>query len=103
MSTTVVNLFKNKYDIYIGRAGKEQDGYFGNPFPLKPGETRGATIERYKEYFDNRIANDPAFKARVLELKGKTLGCFCKPYSCHGDIIAEYLNNKLDEPAKDDK
>ena len=93
MSTTVVNLFKNKYDVYIGRAGKGQDGYFGNPFPLKPGEPRGATIERYKEYFDNRIANDPAFKARVLELKGKTLGCFCKPNSCHGDIIAEYLNN----------
>ena len=37
MDTTVVNLFKNKYDVYIGRAGKGQDGYFGNPFPLKPG------------------------------------------------------------------
>lgn len=21
------------------------------------------------------------------ELKGKTLGCFCKPLSCHGDIL----------------
>lgn len=90
MDTTVVNLFKNKYDVYIGRAGKGQDGYFGNPFPLKPG---GATIERYKEYFGNKIDNDPIFKARILELKGKTLGCFCKPNSCHGDIIAEYLNN----------
>ena len=28
----------------------------------------------------------------VVKLKGKTLGCFCKPYPCHGDIIAEYLN-----------
>lgn len=93
MDTIVVNLFKNKYDVYIGRAGKGQDGYFGNPFPLKPEELRGATIERYKEYFDNKIANDPIFKARILELKGKTLGCFCKPNSCHGDIIAEYLNN----------
>ena len=93
MDTTVVNLFKNKYDVYIGRAGKGQDGYFGNPFPLKPGEPRGATIERYKEYFGNKIDNDPIFKARILELKGKTLGCFCKPNSCHGDIIAEYLNN----------
>ena len=93
MSTTVVNLFKNKYDVYIGRAGKGQDGYFGNPFPLKPGEPRGANIERYKEYFDNKIVNDPIFKARILELKGKTLGCFCKPNSCHGDVIVEYLNN----------
>ena len=44
-------------------------------------------------YFGNKIDNDPIFKARILELKGKTLGCFCKPNSCHGDIIAEYLNN----------
>lgn len=25
MDTTVVNLFKNKYDVYIGRAGKGQE------------------------------------------------------------------------------
>ena len=93
MNTTVVNLFKNKYDVYIGRAGKGQDGYFGNPFPLKPEESRGATIERYREYFIDKIVNDPIFKARILELKGKTLGCFCKPNSCHGDVIAEYLNS----------
>jgi hypothetical protein len=23
-----------------------------------------------------------------LELKGKTLGCFCKPLACHGDVLA---------------
>ena len=22
-------------DVYIGRAGKSEDGYFGNPFPLE--------------------------------------------------------------------
>ena len=26
------------------------------------------------------------------ELKGKTLGCFCKPKSCHGDILVELVN-----------
>lgn len=76
MNTTVVNLFKEQYDQYIGRAGKGQDGYFGNPFPLLASETRGATIERYKKYFDNRIATDEEFKQRILALKGKTLGCF---------------------------
>ena len=25
-------------------------------------------------------------------LKGKTLGCFCKPYPRHGDVISDYLN-----------
>jgi len=89
----VVNLFKEPYDVYIGRAGKGQNGYFGNPFPLKKGEDRGATIERYKEYFYNRVETDSEFKSRILELKNKTLGCFCKPNSCHGDIIKEYLDN----------
>lgn len=89
----VVNLFKEPYDVYIGRAGKGQDGYFGNPFPLKKGEDRGATIERYKAYFYNRIETDSEFKNRILELKNKTLGCFCKPNSCHGDVIKEYLDN----------
>ena len=91
--TTVVNLFKEPYDQYIGRAGKGQDGYFGNPFPLLPNEPRGATIERYKVYFYSKLETDPIFKQRVLGLKDKKLGCFCKPNTCHGDVIAEYLNN----------
>lgn len=91
--TTVVNIYKNQYDIYIGRAGHGKDGYFGNPFILKRGETRGNTLKLYKEYFDNRIITDPQFKQRILQLKNKTLGCFCKPYPCHGDIIAQYLND----------
>lgn len=96
MLTTVVNIKQTQeYDAYIGRAGHGQDGYFGNPFRLGKDETRGATLERYKEYFYNRIANDPAFKARIQFLKGRRLGCFCKPHACHGDIIAEYLNNQL--------
>jgi len=92
MKTTVVNIRYDDYDVYIGRAGKGQSGYFGNPFPLM-GASRGATIEKYKEYFYKRINTDPEFKERVLSLKGKRLGCFCKPYQCHGDIIAEYLES----------
>lgn len=93
--TTVVNIYKSpySYNIYIGRAGKGQDGYFGNPFKLSADEPRGATLDRYKIYFDNRIATDPEFKQRIHELKGKVLGCFCKPSACHGDIIVNYLNN----------
>jgi len=90
--TNVVNIRTSGYDVYIGRAGKGQDGYFGNPFRLRASESRGATIERYREYFYERLKTDPEFKSRIHELKGKTLGCFCKPYACHGDVIAEYLN-----------
>ena len=94
METKVVNIKDAKYDVYIGRAGRGQDGYFGNPFVLKAGETRGASLEKYRAYFYNRLETDPEFRRRIHALKGKTLGCFCKPYPCHGDIIAEYLNAK---------
>jgi hypothetical protein len=88
--TKAVNIYTSGYDVYIGRAGKGQDGYFGNPFRLRTSETRGATIERYRKYFHDRLETDPEFKRRVHELKGKTPGCFCKPYPCHGDVIAKY-------------
>lgn len=31
-TTKVVNIFHEKCDVYIGRKGKGEDGYFGNPF-----------------------------------------------------------------------
>ena len=40
---------------------------------------------------------DPEFGQRIHALKGKRLGCFCKPYPCHGDIIKEYLDTLDDE------
>ena len=92
MNTRVVNIKYEEYDVYIGRAGRGQDGYFGNPFPLLPGQSRGSSLDKYKVYFYDRLKTDPEFREKIHGLKGKTLGCFCKPYPCHGDIIAEYLN-----------
>lgn len=93
MKTKAVNIHRDEYDVYIGRAGRGMDGYFGNPFRLIPGTPRGSTLENYRDYFYKRIESDNEFKRRILSLKGKRLGCFCKPQACHGDIIAEYLNN----------
>lgn len=95
--TTIVNIkLTDEYDVYIGRAGHGHDGYFGNPYQLKPGMLRGATIKAFREYFYKRLEKDSEFKRRVLELKGKRLGCFCKqPYKdvpCHGDVYVEYLD-----------
>lgn len=90
--TTVVHIYKAPYDVYIGRAGRGQDGYFGNPIRRMPGEAPGSTLIRYREYFYNRLSTDETFKNRIHQLKGKTLGCFCKPNPCHGDIIKEYLD-----------
>lgn len=96
MATTVVNLRKEPYDVYIGRAGKGKDGYFGNPFKLTEDtpQEREAILHKYEFWFYSKIGSDPEFKQRIHSLKGKRLGCFCKPKACHGDIIAEYLNKE---------
>lgn len=93
MATKVVNLKKEPYDVYIGRAGRGQDGYFGNPYRLM-GDTdaeREASLRSYTSWFYSKLASDSTFKKRIEALKGKTLGCFCKPKACHGDVIVEYL------------
>ena len=64
---------------------------FGNPFLIGRDGDREQVLAKYKEYFYRRLT-DPVFRSKVLELKGKVLGCWCKPLACHGDIIAEYLN-----------
>ena len=84
---SVVNKYREAYDVYIGRPS-----IFGNPFSVKEYGREGC-IARYKEYFYKRIKEDVKFKEAVLKLKDKTLGCFCKPLACHGDVIKEYLDN----------
>ena len=92
MKTTVVNLRREPFDVYIGRGGKGRSGYFGNPYRLRQGEERSDVMAAFRRYFLDRIDVDPEFRQRVLELKSKRLGCFCKPASCHGDIIAEWVD-----------
>lgn len=92
--TTVVNKNKEAFDIYIGRGSK-----WGNPFThIKDKETkaefivntRSEAIAKYKEW----ISNQPELLNALEELKDKRLGCFCKPKSCHGDILVELIEEK---------
>lgn len=97
--TLVVNLRVSDYDVYVGRPGKGQEGYFGNP--IRVGEDcfvcgnvhgKGETLGCFEAYVRQRLAVDPEYKARVKGLQGKLLGCFCKPRPCHGDILAKYAD-----------
>ena len=100
MLTRVVNLYKDKYDVYIGRRGKGHDGYFGNPIRIGGTcpvcsaihGTGGSTIDCYRVYFRRRMQSDDMFREAINSLQGKRLGCFCKPHPCHGDVIKEYLD-----------
>lgn len=103
MPTTVVSLRHDTYDVYIGRAGKGQGGYFGNPYRPRDRSAQAVRecLEDYRRHFLGRVNNDPEFRRRVLELRGKRLGCFCAPpggltaaapFVCHGQVIAEWLD-----------
>jgi len=54
--------------------------------------TREEVIEKYKRY----LLRTPGLldKAR-RELKGLVLGCCCKPLPCHGDVLAELVDEEL--------
>lgn len=84
MICKVVNLKKDKYDIYIGRGS-----IWGNPFLMKnySKEERDRVCNEYEEWFwTTDLPN------HLHELKGKILGCYCKPKRCHGDFLANEVN-----------
>lgn len=94
--TKVVNKRNSKYDIYIGRPS-----IWGNPFSHLNG-----TLAKYKaasrqdaiNKYENYLRNNKELMSRLPELKGKILGCWCKPLECHGDVLVRlveyYYGNK---------
>jgi len=82
MKTTVVNLRDEPYDIYIGRPS-----YWQNDFKIGKDGTREECIQK----FEKQLRHDIIKMARITELRGQRLGCFCKPLACHGDIYVKIL------------
>lgn len=89
----VVNKYKESYDVYIGRGS-----IWSNPFThIKDKqtkaefvvETREESISRFKGWLWSEIKRGNITVEHLKDLDGKTLGCFCKPKSCHGDIIVQ--------------
>jgi hypothetical protein len=113
----VVNIYHHHYDIYIGRPGKmipaeqiidSSKYHFGNPFAhdslmqrrykmiILP--TRDMAVKAYHDWLLGREwqyvepDRNEWIRGNLHKLKGKILGCFCKPKSCHGDILVELVN-----------
>ena len=90
MTPKVVHCKKEEFDVYVGRGSK-----WGNPYSHKEGTlaehvvgSRSEAIQKFEEYL---LSNEELMES-LSELKGKTLGCWCKPKSCHGDILLRYAN-----------
>jgi hypothetical protein len=74
----VVHCKKAPHDVYIGRPSK-----WGNPFPIGKDGTRAQVIAKYEKW----LRTNPSLMADLHELRGKTLGCWCSPLACHGDVL----------------
>lgn len=85
MSTKVVHCKRESYDLYIGRPSK-----WGNPFRLEKESDRARVLQQYREW----IMKQPELLAALPELRGKTLGCWCSPRACHGDVLAELSDSQ---------
>ncbi len=95
--TTIVNIRHHECDIYCGRGS-----IFGNPYNHQLlNITRDESCERFIDYFNHKLT-DSRFRDKVLALRGKRLGCWCrcipqcnnpkcKPHRCHLETILEYL------------
>lgn len=91
-------------NVYIGRKGivfingerfPKDNSIWANPFKISENETRESIINKYEKYIREKIIKENLHDD-LKKLKGKNLGCWCKPLACHGDvlikIIKEYKN-----------
>ena len=94
----VVHCKREPYDVYIGRPGK-----WGNPFLIGKDGSREEVIEKYRLYllhneqFGKNLPDGRDLLQDLPELKGKMLGCWCRPAACHGDVLVELSNKQGDE------
>ena len=84
--TRVVNIKVESCDVRIDRTSK-----WGNPYLIKFPTTRKIVIELYENYIREKRPN---LINALPELVGKTLGCWCKPLACHGDILIQLMIEK---------
>ena len=82
-------------DVYIGR-DQYQGGWslakskWANPFK---GPDRAKIVRQYEEH----LLASPELMPALSELKGKSLGCWCAPDACHGDVLVKLVNKLEDQ------
>ena len=83
MDKFVVHCKKEPFDVYIGRPSE-----WGNPFTIGKDGSRGDVISKY----ENWLIGNAELMGKIHTLRGKILGCWCKPKACHGDVLARIAN-----------
>ncbi len=91
LETRVVNLYKEPYDEYIGRPRKGETSIWHNPFIVGVHGERGECVKLYETYIRDKLESGEIPLKELKKLKGKRLGCFCKPQDCHGDVLVKLI------------
>lgn len=86
---TLVDWLQDSDHMYIGRnmsfyVPGATASKWKNPYNLKK-----YSLEESLELYEEHIRSTPDLINAIPELKGKTLGCWCKPNKCHGDILVK--------------
>lgn len=81
-------VFNPETDVYIGRACRRfKQSIWANPFVTGKDGTREEVIEKYETY----LLTNPQLMAKLPELQGKRLCCWCSPKPCHVEVLLRYL------------
>ncbi len=84
---------ENENNIYIGRSVGWVKGAlkspWANPFAVKKYGIDDS-LELYEAYVRETLWDN-----LVYELSGKTMGCWCHPSNCHGDVLIKLWKEKL--------
>ncbi len=83
-SPWVVHFRQQPFDVYVGRPSP-----YGNPWAIGVDGGRLKVIRLFREW----VYQQPDLLTMIRrELKGKVLGCHCRPEVCHGDVLALIAN-----------
>lgn len=107
--TTVVHCKEEDCDVYIGRNYRSKM-HWGNPFTHYPNlankglvvvGSRNKSIIEFEAWLrgDRHQDLEPERRQWILDnlaqLKDKSLGCFCAPQACHGDVYVKLLKEQI--------
>ena len=83
---------KEPQNVYIGRQTELLPASkWANPFPITCNNTREEVVKKFEQY----LRNNKELLKDLHPLKGKTIGCWCHPKLCHGDIIFQLLQETM--------
>ena len=80
----VVHCKREPFDVLIDRRTK-----WGNPFVIGKDGTREEVIAKYAAW----VPTQQHLMDSLHELKDKTLGCWCAPQACHGDVLIRLVED----------